>query len=119
VIETLAAEGVRGFDVASIGEVELVKAHAPDARMAFMHPVKSRSAIARAYFDYGVRTFAVDTIDELEKMLDVTGGRRTSTSSSAWRSIRWARPTRCRASSAPIRTRPRRSCWPRAGRPTS
>ena len=34
------------FDVASIPEVELVAAHAPGARMAFMHPVKSRVAIS-------------------------------------------------------------------------
>jgi ornithine decarboxylase len=73
VIEALAKAGVRGFDVASIPEIELVKAHAPDARMAFMHPVKSRRAIGEAYFDFGVRTFAFDTVEELEKILDVTG----------------------------------------------
>src|SRR5580693_5175052 len=56
VIETLAANGVSAFDVASIPEIELVRAHAPaSARLAFMHPVKSRAAIAQAYFDYGVR----------------------------------------------------------------
>jgi ornithine decarboxylase len=73
VIETLAAHGVRGFDVASIPEIELVKAHAPDARLAFMHPVKSRAAIKAAYFKHGVRTFAVDTLEELDKVLDITG----------------------------------------------
>jgi ornithine decarboxylase len=44
--------------------------------MAFMHPVKSRAAITRAYFDYGVRTFALDCEDELAKILDATGGAR-------------------------------------------
>jgi ornithine decarboxylase len=72
VIETLAAHGVRGFDVASVPEIELVKAHAPDARLAFMHPVKSRASIKAAYFKHGVRTFAVDTLEELDKVLDVT-----------------------------------------------
>jgi ornithine decarboxylase len=72
VIETLAAHGVRGFDVASIPEIELVRAHAPDARLAFMHPVKSRAAIKVAYFEHGVRTFAVDTLEELDKVLEVT-----------------------------------------------
>jgi ornithine decarboxylase len=72
VIETLAANGVRGFDVASVPEIELVKAHAPDARLAFMHPVKSRASIKAAYFKHGVRTFAVDTLEELDKVLDVT-----------------------------------------------
>jgi ornithine decarboxylase len=76
VIETLARNGVVAFDVASIPEIELVSAHAPGARMAFMHPVKSRAAIARAYADFGVRTFAFDAIEELEKILDVTGGAK-------------------------------------------
>ena len=47
-----------------------------DARLAFMHPVKSRNAITRAYFDHGVRTFALDCEDELQKILDATGGAR-------------------------------------------
>ena len=42
--------------------------------MAFMHPVKSRRAIARAYFDFGVRTFALDTHEELAKIRAETGG---------------------------------------------
>ena len=67
VIEALARNGVTGFDVASIPEIELVKAHAPDARLAFMHPVKSRGAIGQAYFDYGVRTFAFDAVEELDR----------------------------------------------------
>jgi len=73
VIETLAANGIGAFDVASIPEIELVAAHAPGAKMAFMHPVKSRAAITRAYFDYGVRTFALDCEEELDKILDATG----------------------------------------------
>jgi ornithine decarboxylase len=76
VIRTLAENGVSSFDVASIPEIELVSAHAPGSRMAFMHPVKSRSAITAAYFDHGVRTFALDTHEELAKLLDATGGAR-------------------------------------------
>ena len=76
VIETLAANGVMSFDVASIPEIELVSAFAPGARMAFMHPVKSRRAIAQAYSDHGVRTFAFDTHEELAKILDATGGAK-------------------------------------------
>ena len=73
VIETLWDAGVRAFDVASIAEVELVRSLKPQARLAFMHPVKSRVAIARAYFDFGVRTFSLDTHEELLKILDATG----------------------------------------------
>jgi ornithine decarboxylase len=74
VIETLAKNGVCSFDVASIPEIELVAAHAPGARMAFMHPVKSRRAIAEAYHRHGVKTFAFDTHEELQKILEATDG---------------------------------------------
>jgi ornithine decarboxylase len=76
VVETLWRNEVRAFDVASVPEIELVAAAAPGARMAFMHPVKSRAAIARAYADYGVRTFSLDTHEELAKILEATGGAR-------------------------------------------
>ena len=71
-IRTLHESGVAGFDVASIREIELARQHAPGARLAFMHPVKSRRAIASAYFDHGVRVFALDSHEELEKILEVT-----------------------------------------------
>src|SRR5690606_16314474 len=74
VIEALAANGVTSFDVASVPEIELVSQFAPGSRMAFMHPVKSRRAIAQAYFDHGVRTFALDTHEELAKIVEATGG---------------------------------------------
>jgi ornithine decarboxylase len=76
VIETLAANGVASFDVASVPEIELVAQFAPGSRMAFMHPVKSRAAITAAYFDHGVRTFALDTHEELAKILDATDGAK-------------------------------------------
>jgi ornithine decarboxylase len=79
VIETLAKNGVASFDVASIPEIELVARHAPGSRMAFMHPVKSRAAIAKAYFDHGVTTFALDTHEELQKILEATGGAKDLT----------------------------------------
>ncbi|HEY2481008.1 MAG TPA: type III PLP-dependent enzyme [Caulobacteraceae bacterium] len=73
VIRTLAECGVAGFDVASLAEIELAREHAPQARLAFMHPVKSRRAIASAYFDHGVRIFALDSHEELDKILVATG----------------------------------------------
>ncbi|CAN5315431.1 type III PLP-dependent enzyme [soil metagenome] len=75
-LKTLMANGISSFDVASIPEIELVAEHAPGGRMAFMHPVKSRRAISSAYFDHGVRTFALDTHDELAKILDATGNAK-------------------------------------------
>ena len=40
--------------------------------MAFMHPVKSRKAIERAYFEHGVRIFSLDCEAELEKIVAAT-----------------------------------------------
>lgn len=74
VIQALVDAGVTGFDVASLAEIDLVRSVSADARLAFMHPVKSRSAITKAYFDHGVRTFSLDCEDELQKILDATGG---------------------------------------------
>jgi ornithine decarboxylase len=78
-VETLFANGVTGFDVASVPEIELVAKHAPGAKMAFMHPVKSRRAITSAYFDHGVRVFSLDTHDELAKIMDATGNAKDLT----------------------------------------
>ncbi len=76
VIKTLAENGLTAFDVASVPEIELVAEHAPGSKMAFMHPVKSRTAISAAYFDHGIRTFALDTHEELAKILGATGNAR-------------------------------------------
>ncbi|MEO1015535.1 MAG: type III PLP-dependent enzyme [Pseudomonadota bacterium] len=75
-IDALYETGVRWFDVASTAEIELVAARCPDATLAFMHPVKSREAIRRAYWDYGVRIFALDSEAELRKIVEETGGAK-------------------------------------------
>ncbi|MDV3257102.1 MAG: type III PLP-dependent enzyme [Sphingomonas sp.] len=64
--------GITHYDVASIGEVRLVAETLPDATLCFMHPVKAEEAIAEAYFDYGVKTFSLDTLEELEKIMRAT-----------------------------------------------
>jgi ornithine decarboxylase len=61
--------GVRHFDCASIAEVTLIRRMFPDAQIHFMHPVKSRPAIATAYTDHGVRDFVLDSETELDKIL--------------------------------------------------
>jgi ornithine decarboxylase len=65
-------EGVTHYDVASIGEVRLVHEVLPGAVLCFMHPVKAEEAIAEAYFEHGVRTFSLDTVEELEKIVRAT-----------------------------------------------
>lgn len=80
VLDALWDAGVRGFDVASEAEVRLVaERFGPEAKLAFMHPVKSRRAIGRAYLDYGVRTFVLDSEDELQKILVETNGAKDLT----------------------------------------
>jgi ornithine decarboxylase len=64
--------GITHYDVASIGEVRLVAETLADAIQCFMHPVKAEEAIAEAYFGYGVKTFSLDTMDELEKIVRAT-----------------------------------------------
>ncbi len=79
VLDALWKNGVKAFDVASEAEVELVASRYSGARIAFMHPVKSRRAIARAFHEFGVKTFALDSEDELEKILTETGGAKDLT----------------------------------------
>src|SRR4051812_15883033 len=64
--------GITHYDVASIGEIRLVHDSLPDAALCFMHPVKAEEAIAEAYFDHGLRTFSLDTMEELEKIVRAT-----------------------------------------------
>jgi ornithine decarboxylase len=71
-LQILWESGVTHFDVASIGEVRLVHDALPDAVLCFMHPVKAEEAIAEAYFDHGVRTFSLDSFEELEKIVRAT-----------------------------------------------
>ena len=65
--------GVTHYDVASIAEVRMVARTLPEATLCFMHPVKAEEAIFEAYHTHGVRTFSLDTMEELEKVLRATG----------------------------------------------
>ncbi len=71
-LRTLWRAGVTHYDVASIAEVRSVRSALPQAKLCFMHPVKAQSAIAEAYASHGVRTFSLDSHEELEKILQAT-----------------------------------------------
>ena len=71
-LRLLWAAGIRHFEVASIREIEKLRVEFPLAQLYFMHPVKSRQAINRAYA-LGVRHFAFDSLDELRKIKQETG----------------------------------------------
>ncbi len=76
VIKTLIKSGIDQFDVASIEEIKSVKKFSLSAKCSFMHTVKSRESITEAYFKYGVKTFALDTKDELIKIIESTGNAK-------------------------------------------
>jgi ornithine decarboxylase len=72
-LQILWDSGITHFDVASIAEVRLVREVLPaTATPCFMHPVKTQSAIAQAYHRHGVRTFSLDTHEELAKIVKAT-----------------------------------------------
>ena len=73
-LKLLWAEGVTHYDVASLGEVRLVAETLPESTLCFMHPVKAEEAIAEAYFKHGVKTFSLDAMDELDKIMSATRG---------------------------------------------
>ena len=79
ILDAVHGAGINRFDVASITETRLVAERFPGARLSYMHPVKSREAIAQAYFDYGVRDFALDSREELAKITAATEGARDLT----------------------------------------
>jgi len=72
VVETLAAEG-GWFDLATTGEVELVRRLGiPASRCIHTHPIK-RDADIRAALDFGLRTFVADNPDEVAKFAPYAG----------------------------------------------
>ena len=72
VLKHIIKNGIEDFDTASINEISLIKKLKPDAHIYFMHTVKSRNDISEAYFNLGIRDFALDTKDELIKILEAT-----------------------------------------------
>jgi ornithine decarboxylase len=75
VSQVLYENGVRNFDVASLGEIEACT-RLGKSRLYLMHPVKSRKLIAAAYYDFGVRDFSFDSEHELYKLINETGNGR-------------------------------------------
>jgi len=72
VVKTLIESGIKNFDVASIKEIEMIKKINKDLECSYMHTVKSRENIKDAYFKYNVRSFSLDTKEELIKIIEST-----------------------------------------------
>ncbi len=72
VIKTIIDSGIKQFDIASIEEIKNIRNFSKSAKCSYMHTVKSRENIKEAYFNYGIKTFSLDTKDELIKIMEST-----------------------------------------------
>jgi len=72
VLKHIIDNGIENFDAASINEIQLIRNLKPDAHIYFMHTVKNRNDISEAYYNLGIKDFALDTKDELIKILETT-----------------------------------------------
>ena len=76
IIETIIESGINQFDVASIEEIKTIKNLCKSAKCSYMHTVKSRESIKEAYFNYNIKTFSLDTKDELIKIIESTNNAK-------------------------------------------
>jgi ornithine decarboxylase len=75
ILRLLASLG-SSFDTASVAEIEMaMDAGAPASRISFGNTIKKERDIARA-FELGIRLFAVDCVEEVEKVARAAPGSR-------------------------------------------
>ena len=72
VLKTIVKSGIENFDVASIQEIEDIRKISPNAECSFMHTVKSRESIKEAYYKHNIKSYSLDTKDELIKIIEST-----------------------------------------------
>lgn len=68
VVQNLVSAGIRGFDVASPAEIEMIGRLAPTAARHYHNPVRSAAEIEFAV-GAGIRAWSVDSHSELEKLI--------------------------------------------------
>jgi ornithine decarboxylase len=76
IIQTLIESGINQFDVASIEEIKQIKKFSNTAKCSYMHTVKSPESIKEAYFKYNIKTFSLDTKEELIKIIKNTNNAK-------------------------------------------
>ena len=79
IIKLIGNSGINQFDVASINEIKLIKKIFPEAKAYYMNTIKSREHIKEAYFNYHIKDFALDTKDELQKIIEATNSAKDLT----------------------------------------
>ena len=76
VIKEIKNSGINTFDIASLEEIKIIKKIAPDSECFYMNTIKSREHIRDAYFNYNIRNFALDSKDELLKIMESTNNAK-------------------------------------------
>ena len=76
VIKYIGESGINRFDVASINEIKLIRKIFPEAKAYYMNTIKSREHIKEAYFEHNIKDFALDSKDELLKILESTNNAK-------------------------------------------
>ncbi|MEY4697820.1 MAG: hypothetical protein RIT14_2248 [Pseudomonadota bacterium] len=79
VVENLAAAGIRGYDVASPFEIDLIRRLAPEAALHYNNPVRSRAEVLHAVAR-GVKSYSVDSKSELAKLVELVPAQDTEIS---------------------------------------
>lgn len=72
ILSTMIENGIKDFDAASLKEIETIYKLSNKVNIHYLHPIKPRSSIYKAYFDYNIRTFSLDSIEEFYKILECT-----------------------------------------------
>ena len=71
VLETLYAEGICDFDVASLEEIKLIQGmFGAAAGQYFNNPAKTRPSIRIGSTEHGIRFYTADCIEEVDKILE-------------------------------------------------
>lgn len=71
VLQDFYQSGIAGFDVASVDEIARVRKLSPTVPVICTHPVKTRDEIAELFWTWHVRSFVVDSFQELKKISDI------------------------------------------------
>ena len=72
VLDAIIKSGIKNIDVDSIKEIETIKKIDSSVKCSYMNAVKDRESIKEAYFKYNVKTFSLDSKDELIKIIEST-----------------------------------------------
>ena len=76
VINEIRNSNINSFDIASIEEIKTIRKISPKAECYYMNTIKSREHIKEAYFNYNIRNFALDSKDELLKIIESTNNAK-------------------------------------------